>query len=69
MRFRATLPFIDSLGTVSPINCTETSITTKEQDLLWHLNHMREHDGLRPWDADSEGFYRVLEKTTWEELD
>jgi len=69
MRFRATLPYIDSMGSVSPITCNETSITTKEQDLLWHLNHMREHDGLAPWTEESKNFQYTLEKTTWEELD
>ncbi len=36
------------MGSVSPMVCTDYPSESKEENLLWHLNKMREHDGLRP---------------------
>jgi|LakMenE18May11ns_1017448.scaffolds.fasta_scaffold8636737_2 hypothetical protein len=48
MKYRAIIPFIPSMGSVSPITCTDYPSESKEENLLWHLNKMREHDGLSP---------------------
>jgi hypothetical protein len=48
MRYKAIIPFIDDMGSISPINCSSSPMETKEEDLLWYLNSMRQHDGLKP---------------------
>lgn len=48
MRYKAIIPFIDDMGSVSPINCSSSPMETKEENLLWDLNSMRYHDNLRP---------------------
>jgi hypothetical protein len=48
MKYKAIIPFIPSMGSVSPMVCTDYPSESKEENLLWHLNKMREHDGLRP---------------------
>lgn len=48
MKYRAIIPFIPSMGSVSPIICNHSAYESKEENLLWELNKMREHDGLRP---------------------
>lgn len=48
MKFKVTFPFIDDMGTVQPMIATPSSQETKEQNALWHLNRMRDHDGLTP---------------------
>ena len=48
MRYKAIIPFIDDMGSVSPINCSSSLMETKEENLLWDLNSMRQHDGLKP---------------------
>ncbi len=49
MKYQAIIPFIPSMGTVSPINCDDKFYDTKEEQVLWQLNSMREHDGLSPF--------------------
>jgi len=48
MKYIATIPFIPSMGSVSPIVCNHSPHESREENLLWDLNKMREHDGLRP---------------------
>jgi hypothetical protein len=47
-RYRVTVPFIDDMGSVSPFIVSEYATYTKHEDALWHLNNMRDHDGLAP---------------------
>ena len=46
-KYEATFPFIDDMGTVSPVVVEDKYMETKEEEALWHLNKSREHDGLR----------------------
>lgn len=49
MKYTAIIPFIPDMGTVGNINNVyDKSTETKEEEVLWHLNKMREHDGLKP---------------------
>lgn len=48
MRYKAIIPFIDDMGSVSPINCSSSPMETKEENLLWDLNSMRYYDNLMP---------------------
>jgi hypothetical protein len=45
-KYRVTVPFIDDMGSVLPFIATSSPMETKEQNALWDLNSMREHDGL-----------------------
>jgi hypothetical protein len=47
MKYKAIIPFIDDMGSISPIFCQSSSMETKEENLLWDLNSMRRHDGLK----------------------
>lgn len=47
-KYKAIVPFIPSMGSVSPINCSHSAHESREESLLWDLNKMREHDGLKP---------------------
>lgn len=49
MKLKATFPFIDDMGTVQPITGQSSAMETAQQNILWHLNRMREHDGLVPF--------------------
>lgn len=49
MKYEAIIPYIPSMGSISPITVTESPMETKEENLLWDLNSMRRHDGLREW--------------------
>ncbi len=46
-KYVAIIPFIDDMGSVSDIRGVyDKPNETKEEEVLWHLNKMREHDGL-----------------------
>jgi len=46
MNYIAHIPFIPSMGSISPIYVNENKMETKEENLLWTINNMREHDNL-----------------------
>lgn len=46
-RYKVTVPFIASMGSVDPFIVNESPMTSKEDDALWTLNNMRDHDGLK----------------------
>lgn len=49
MKYKATIPYVDDMGSIAPIIGVSNKPTeTKEEEVLWHLNKMREHDGLKP---------------------
>jgi len=60
--YRAVIPFIPSMGAIMPIVCRDKPLESKEQELLWHLNKMREHDGQRPLRGIPKG-------VKWEEIE
>lgn len=49
-KYKCTVPFIPSMGSVSPFIVSESTMETKEEQALWVLNDMRDHDGLRHLD-------------------
>ena len=53
MRTYRTKPaFIDDMGSIPSLHkLSDKSTETKEEEALWHINSMREHDGLRPLDG------------------
>jgi len=48
-KYSAIVPFIPSMGSIDPITVSDKYGETKEQEVLWHLNKMREHDGQKPF--------------------
>lgn len=49
MKYKAIIPFIDDMGSVNPINTdSDSAMESKSEKVLWELNKMREHDGLKP---------------------
>ena len=46
-KYKAIIPFIPSMGSVTPIICSHSAHESRNEALLWDLNHMRDHDGLR----------------------
>lgn len=47
MKFRATFPFIPDMGSVSDMVVSSSPMETAKEQALWHLNSMRDHDGLK----------------------
>jgi hypothetical protein len=45
-KYKVIIPFIPSMGSVDPIIVTPTPMESVTEQALWHLNKMREHDGL-----------------------
>jgi len=43
------------MGSISPFDVKETPMMSKEEDALWHINSMRDHDGLPHRKAMPEG--------------
>ena len=46
--FKSFSIFIDDMGTVPSFTVRDKYQETKEEEWLWHVNRMREHDGLAP---------------------
>ena len=46
MKYKASIPFIPDMGSVSPIICSDSHGETKRKAVLWQINSMRDHDGL-----------------------
>lgn len=46
--WRVIVPFVDDMGSISPFVATESLMETKEENALWTINSMRDHDALRP---------------------
>jgi len=47
MKYTCRVPFIPSMGSISPFTVSESPMETKEEQALWVINNMRDHDGLR----------------------
>ena len=46
MKYKAIIPFIPDMGSVSPIMVSDKPSESKQAEVLWHINSMRDHDGL-----------------------
>lgn len=46
-RYICEVPFIPSMGSISPFEVNDSFSESKEEYTLWYLNSMRDHDGLR----------------------
>ena len=62
MKYKAIIPFIDDMGSISPISVSSSPMETKEENLLWDLNSMRDHDGLRPLEEIPRGVKFIREE-------
>lgn len=58
--YQVKVPFQDDMGTISPFVATDSSVETKEQNALWTLNNMRDHDGLPHLDEVPDGTQFIL---------
>jgi hypothetical protein len=47
-KFKVSVPVQDDMGSIAPFIVRDTPMTSKAADALWHLNKMRERDGLSP---------------------
>lgn len=47
MKYICKIPFIPDMGTISTLTVSSTPMETKESQALWHINSMRDHDGLK----------------------
>lgn len=41
------VPFVSSMGSISPFEVNDNFNKTKEKYALWVINSMRDHDGLK----------------------
>lgn len=55
MKYRVTFPYIPDMGTVEPMIASSSPMETWRENALWHLNSMRDHDGLRKLDSLPKG--------------
>lgn len=46
MKYKCIPPYVDDMGSISPFNVTDSLYESKEEEALWHINSMRDHDGL-----------------------
>ena len=55
--YRTEPTFLDDMGSIPSFSGLRDKQTeTKEEEALWHLNSMRDHDGLRPLRKLPRGF-------------
>lgn len=47
-RYICKVPFISSMGSISPFEVNSSTMESKEEYALWVINDMRSHDGLKP---------------------
>jgi hypothetical protein len=47
MNYTTNRIFLDDMGTVDAINVQDNLHESKEEQWLWQVNRMRDHDGLR----------------------
>jgi len=41
-------PFVDDMGQIPSVVVRNKPMESKEQEALWHINKMREHDSIVP---------------------
>lgn len=44
--YKVSVPFIDDMGSITSFVVRATPMQSKEEDALWTVNNMRDHDGL-----------------------
>ena len=54
-KYKAKFPFIPDMGSVSDMIVSDSLGESKEENALWHLNSMRDHDGLANLEELPEG--------------
>ena len=55
--YRTEPVFLDDMGSISSFHgLSDKPSETKEEEALWHLNAMRDHDGLNPLQALPDSF-------------
>lgn len=45
-RYTCTVPFQDDMGSIMPFVVSESPMESKQENALWHINNMRDHDSL-----------------------
>lgn len=45
-KYKAIVPFIPSMGSISDIIVSDKPMESRQAELLWNINSMRDHDGL-----------------------
>jgi hypothetical protein len=48
MKYKTNKSFIPDMGSIPDFIVEDKPGETKEEEWLWHINSMRDHDGLRP---------------------
>lgn len=46
MKYKVYVPFIPSMGSISPFVVGESPTESKQEQALWVINDMRDHDNL-----------------------
>lgn len=46
LKYNVVIKYIDDMGSVPDFICQGSSSETVEENALWQLNNMRDHDGL-----------------------
>lgn len=41
------VPYQNDMGSINPFTVTSSSMESAKKNALWHINSMRDHDGLR----------------------
>ena len=54
-KYRVTVPFQDDMGSISPFVATSSHMETAQENALWEINSMRDHDGLPRLDKMPKG--------------
>lgn len=49
-KYKCTVPYINSMGSITPFVVSSSPMETKEENALWTINNMRDHDGLKHLD-------------------
>ena len=52
MKYKTSRGFIDDMGSFPSFIVSDKPMETKEEEFLWHLNKVREHDNLKPLELD-----------------
>jgi len=47
MNYKCTVPYIHDMGSITPFGVQSSPMGTKEENALWTINNMRDHDGLK----------------------
>lgn len=45
--YKVIIPYQNDMGSINPFTVTSSSMESAKENALWHINSMRDHDGLR----------------------